>query len=48
MILSRFQKLSYAEIAELLNTSEGAIKVRMYRVMCELRELVLQIEREQA
>lgn len=40
VVLSKFQKLSYAEIAESIGCSEGALKVRMHRTMQKLKEIV--------
>lgn len=39
LILSRYQGLKYGEIAQMMNTSEGAIKVRMHRALKTLREI---------
>jgi RNA polymerase sigma-70 factor (ECF subfamily) len=44
LILSRFQELSYQEIAEILNTSEGNIKVRVHRAIKELKHIYLNLE----
>lgn len=44
LILSRFQELKYDEIARVLNTTEGAIKVRVHRAMNELKRMYLTIE----
>ncbi len=41
LILSRFQELSYIEIAEILKTTEGNIKVKVHRAMKELKEIYL-------
>lgn len=41
LVLSRFQELSYQEIAVILATSEGNIKVRVHRAMKELKQLYL-------
>lgn len=38
LILSRFETRRYAEIAELLDCSEGAVKVRVHRATAELRQ----------
>ncbi len=43
LVLCRFQKLKYREIAEILNISEAALKVRMHRILNELRNNFLQI-----
>jgi RNA polymerase sigma-70 factor (ECF subfamily) len=44
LIFCRFQELKYNEIARILNTTEGAIKVRVHRALNELRSLYLKIE----
>jgi len=44
LILCRFQELKYNEIARIMNTSEGAIKVRVHRAMNQLKENYLKIE----
>ncbi len=41
LVLSRFQELSYQEIADILGTSEGNIKVRVHRAMKELKSIYL-------
>ena len=42
--LTRFQKLKYAQVAEMMNTSEGAIKVKVHRAIKELRKVFLKID----
>lgn len=37
LILSRYQELKYAEIAEILNTSEGNVKVKIHRALKQLQ-----------
>ncbi|MFC7670282.1 RNA polymerase sigma factor [Hymenobacter humi] len=44
LVLSRFQEMKYAEIARVLNTTEGAVKVRVHRAMNELKSAYLRIE----
>jgi RNA polymerase sigma-70 factor (ECF subfamily) len=44
LILCRFQELKYHEIAKILNTSEGAIKVRVHRALSQLKSNYLKIE----
>lgn len=44
LVLSRFQELKYEEIARVLNTTEGAVKVRVHRAMNELKTIYLRIE----
>lgn len=43
LVLCRFQQLKYAEIAQLLNISEGAVKVRVFRALNQLKNSYLQI-----
>ena len=44
LVLSRFQEMKYEEIARVLNTTEGAVKVRVHRAMNELKTSFLRIE----
>ena len=44
LILCRFQELKYNEIAKILNTTEGAIKVRVHRALNQLKNNYLKIE----
>lgn len=39
LILSRFEFRSYREIADLMETSVGAVKVKVHRAMNQLREI---------
>lgn len=43
LILSRYQELSYQEIAKILDTTEGAIKVRVHRAMGQLKSIYFKI-----
>jgi len=45
LILSRFQELRYEEIARLMNSEVGAVKVRVHRALQQLRETYQQLER---
>jgi RNA polymerase sigma-70 factor (ECF subfamily) len=45
LVLSRFQEMKYGEIARVLNTTEGAVKVRVHRAMNELKTTYLRIEK---
>lgn len=47
LVLSRFQGLKYKEIAELFGCSEGAIKVRAFRALEELKTIYLKLERQE-
>ena len=40
LLLSRFQELSFAEIATILECSAGAAKVRAHRALRQLEEIV--------
>lgn len=46
LLLSRFQELSFAEIAGILECSVGAAKVRAHRAMRELREVFLRLQKQ--
>jgi RNA polymerase sigma-70 factor (ECF subfamily) len=46
LLLSRFQELSFAEIAGILECSTGAAKVRAHRALKELRDIFLNLQRE--
>lgn len=45
LVLSRYQGLSYAEIAEVCETTVGAIKVRAHRALRELRQRFEELEK---
>ena len=45
LLLSRFQELSFAEIASILECSVGAAKVRAHRALKELRDIFLSLQR---
>ena len=45
LLLSKFEKMKYEEIAELYETSVGAIKSRIHRAMGQLREHYFKLER---
>lgn len=42
--LVRFQKVKYAKVAEMLGVTESAIKVRVHRILKELRESYLKLD----
>ena len=42
--LVRFQKVKYAKVAEMLGITESAVKVRVHRVLKELRESYLKLD----
>ena len=44
--MSRYQELTYSEIARILGLTEGAVKVRVHRAMNELKKLYLNREHE--
>jgi RNA polymerase sigma-70 factor (ECF subfamily) len=43
LILCRFEELKYHEIAKILDTTEGVIKVRIHRAMKQLKSNYLQL-----
>ena len=45
LVLTRFQKLKYAQVAEMMNTSEGAVKVKVHRAIKELRNVFFKINK---
>jgi RNA polymerase sigma factor (sigma-70 family) len=45
LTMSRFQELKYQEIGTMLGISEGAVKVRVHRAMCELKSIYTKMER---
>jgi len=44
LVLSRFQELKYFEIAQVLDISVGAVKVRIHRAISQLKNMYLQWE----
>lgn len=46
LVLSRFQELKGAEIASILNISVGAVKVRIFRAVSQLKTLYLEQQTE--
>ena len=45
LLLCRYQQLKYQEIAQLLRTSEGAVKVRVHRALGQLKAAYLKISK---
>jgi RNA polymerase sigma factor (sigma-70 family) len=43
LILSKFQELKYNEIAQIMDITEGAVKVRVHRAISQLKNMYLQI-----
>ncbi len=48
LVLARFQHLSHEEIARLLDTTVGAVKVRVHRAFTALRDRFFRIHRDPA
>jgi RNA polymerase sigma-70 factor (ECF subfamily) len=46
LVLSRFQELKGAEIAGILDISVGAVKVRIFRAISQLKKLYLEQQTE--
>lgn len=46
LVLCRFQELRYSEVARLLNITEGAVKVRVFRALNQLRDHYLKVTSE--
>lgn len=47
LVLSRYQGFKYREIAEIMDCSESAVKVRIFRALGELREIVATLNNEE-
>ncbi len=45
LTLSRYQGLKYKEIAEILQTTEGAVRVKIFRALNDLRKHYLKLEK---
>ena len=43
LVLSRFQEMKYGQIAQVLDTTEGAVKVRVHRALGHLRDIYLKL-----
>jgi RNA polymerase sigma factor (sigma-70 family) len=48
IVLSKYQELKYKEIGNILNCSEGAVRVRIFRAVAELKKIYLQLEGKKA
>ena len=48
LVLSRYQGLKYKEIGQLMNCSEGAVKVRIHRALTDLKKIYKKLENNQA
>lgn len=44
IVMNRYQGLKYKEIGEMLDVSEGAVKVRTFRAMNELKKIYSKLE----
>ena len=42
--LTKIQRMKYSEVADLLDTTEGAVKVKVYRAVKQLRKVFLKID----
>jgi len=45
LLLSKFQEKKYSEIGEVLGCSEGAVKVKVFRALQELKAIYKQLEK---
>jgi RNA polymerase sigma factor (sigma-70 family) len=45
LLLSKFHEKKYKEIGDILGCSEGAVKVKVFRAMQELKEIYQQLEK---
>jgi len=44
LILSKYQELKYKQIAEILDCSEGNVKIKVYRALKELKQIYNKLE----
>lgn len=44
LILSRIEGFRYSEIADIMNCSEGAVKVRIFRSLKELKDIITRLQ----
>lgn len=44
LVLSRYQGMKYQEIAEMVNSSEGAVKVKIHRALKDLKKAFVALE----
>lgn len=45
LLLCKYQEKKYKEIAEILNCTEGAVKVKVFRALKELKEVYLSLDK---
>ncbi|MEO1513936.1 MAG: sigma-70 family RNA polymerase sigma factor [Bacteroidota bacterium] len=45
LLLTRYQKLKYEEVGRLLGCSEGAVKVKVYRAIRQLRTIFFKLDK---
>ena len=45
LLLSKFEERKYSEIGEVLGCSEGAVKVKVFRALQELKVIFKQLEK---
>jgi len=46
LLLSKYQEKKYKEIGEILGCSEGAVKVKVFRALQELKAVYEQLEKQ--
>lgn len=47
LVLSRYQGFKYKEIAAIMDCSESAVKVRIFRALKELKEIISELRKEE-
>lgn len=48
LVLSRFEGFKYREIAEIMDCTESAVKVRIFRTLNELKEIISDLKNKQS
>lgn len=47
LVLSRYQGFKYKEIADIMDCSESAVKVRIFRALKELKEIITELRKKE-
>lgn len=47
LILSRFQGFKYKEIADIMGCTESAVKVRIFRAINELKQIIAELQKDE-
>ena len=45
LLMTRYQRMKYMEVAELLGCTEGAVKLKVFRALQQLRSLYFKLQK---